>query len=362
MGSAEREHGGREQREHGGIDARELARLGLADGEVLDFSVNLNPYGPCATVRAAIERCDVSRYPDPEHGAARRAIAHACAVDASAVLLGNGATELLWTLVRVLAPSGASAVIAEPAFSEVRAACEALGVAVHGVRGDRAREYVPAPDVLVETVRRTGAAFVYLCNPSTPIGAATAAPVLAELAIRLRPAWLLLDESFLSLSDAHADAQVALPPNVVRVRSLTKDHAIAGIRLGYALAPAEIVRVASLARPSWNVSTPAQAAAVAAMASAAFVADSRDRIAHDRAALVRGLRALGLEPYASAAPYVAFDVRADADAAALRERLLVRRRVLVRACGSFGLSQVLRVAVRPEAERAQLLAALQAEL
>lgn len=344
-------------REHGGIDRRVLATLGLDGAEVLDLSVNLNPYGPCATVREAIERCDVRDYPDCEQ--AQRAIAAACGVDAEGVLLGNGATELLWTLVRVLAQGARSVVIAEPAFSELRAACEAQGHAVHGVRGQRARDYVPEASELIDAASRTQAAFVYLCNPSTPIGAAIGVGELAELATQLRPRWLLLDESFLSLSDAHADAAVPLPPNVVRVRSLTKDHAIAGLRLGYALAPRQVVRAAQAARPSWTVSAPAQLAAVVAIDEGAFVAASRARIAQDREALVRGLRALGHSPFGSAAPYVAFEVQC---ATALRDRLLARQRVLVRACGSFGLPHVVRVAVRPELERARLLSALEAEL
>ena len=103
------------------------------------------------------------------------------------------------------------------------------------------------------------------------------------------------------------------------------------------------------------VHEPAQAAALAALSEEGFVAASRTRLADDRESLRRGLERLGLAPLPSVAPYLLFRA---GDAAALRTRLL-RRRVLVRDCASFGLPGFVRVAARPAHDREALLAALE---
>ncbi|HET9551539.1 MAG TPA: aminotransferase class I/II-fold pyridoxal phosphate-dependent enzyme, partial [Anaeromyxobacteraceae bacterium] len=111
-------------------------------------------------------------------------------------------------------------------------------------------------------------------------------------------------------------------------------------------------------RPAWSTSAPAQAAALAALDEEPFVAESRERLRQDREALAEGLRALGLRPLPSVAPYLAFEAP---EAVALRARLM-RHGLLVRDCASFGLPGWLRVAARPAAERERLLAALAKEM
>src|SRR5438874_379102 len=81
---------------------------------------------------------------------------------------------------------------------------------------------------------------LYLANPATPSGRAVAHEAVARLATRLTRTTLVLDESFLSLSERADDATRPLPANVVRVRSLTKDHALPGLRIGYLVAAREI--------------------------------------------------------------------------------------------------------------------------
>jgi histidinol-phosphate/aromatic aminotransferase/cobyric acid decarboxylase-like protein len=169
---------------------------------------------------------------------------------------------------------------------------------------------------------------------------------------------VILDESFLSLSDRSDEAALPLPENVVRLRSITKEHAIPGVRAGYLLAPAPLARAVEATRPAWSTSSLAQAAALAALGAGRFVAESRARLRRDREETAAALRALGLAPLPSVAPYLVFHA---GDATGLRRRLLGRR-ILVRDCASFGLAGYVRVAARPAAERARLADALSKEL
>jgi histidinol-phosphate/aromatic aminotransferase/cobyric acid decarboxylase-like protein len=274
------------------------------------------------------------------------------------VVVGNGAADLLWTLARVLVRPCAPVVVVEPTFAEFRAACELAGA--HIVEYRAAAETAFAVDL--EAVERRAvdadARVVYLCFPATPTGAYVSVERVAEFAARRAQMTIVLDQAFLSLSE-HADDELRpVPSNVVRVRSLTKDHAIAGVRLGYLLANADLARRVEAARPPWTTSSIAQAAGLAALAATDFVEATRAKLLVDRDELALGLRKLGLEPVPSAATFFVFSV---GDAAALRARLLGRH-VVVRDCASFGMPGFLRVAARPKADRERLLAALREEL
>lgn len=345
-------------RAHGGLDAAELAALGLVPDAVLDFSVNTNPYGPCPEVLAAIRAAPLDRYPDPTAREGRAAIAAALDVSPEAVALGNGAADLLWTLARLLAPAGAAAVVVAPAFSEFAAGVRAAGGRVREWRAlpeDGFRMDLGAAGALAAA---SGARALYLCTPTTPTGATVRAAAVAAWAAAHPEVTVVLDQSFLALGDHAEDAAVPMPENVVRVRSLTKDHAIPAVRVGYLIARPELVARLEAARPAWTTSGLAEAAAIAAVRAGRFVAASRLRLLEDRAGLVTRLARLGLAPSPSAAPFLAFAVR---DAAGLRRRLLAGHGILVRDCASFGLEGWVRVAVKPPPALDRLVAALEVE-
>ncbi|HEX9400235.1 MAG TPA: histidinol-phosphate transaminase [Anaeromyxobacter sp.] len=345
-------------RVHGGPVAAELTELGLSPDRLVDFSVNVNPYGPAPSVAEAARRADLARYPDPDATAVRAALGRRWQVPAEAVFFAHGAAQLLWELARHVARSGAPALIVEPAFSEFRAGLLASGGEPVTWRASVERGLALDLAGVSEALGRSRAAAAYLAAPTSPAGLPVAAADVARLADAHPDVLLVLDESFLALSDRHRDADVPLPPNVARVRSMTKEHAIAGLRVGYLLAEPSLVAALEAARPSWSTSAPAQAAALAALAEDEFVAASRARLADDREALRRGLERLGFAPLPSIAPYLAFQA---GDAAALRGRLL-RRGILVRDCASFGLPGFVRVAARPPRDRDMLLAALEEEV
>lgn len=343
-------------RVHGGLDPEELRQLGIDPSTVLDCSAAINPYGPCEPIARAIRQAGVHRYPDPHGHAARRALATWLGVTPPRVVLGHGATELLWQLVDTLAAGGGRpVVIGAPAFGEVRAACDAREVAVLEVRGAPGAAFAANLEDVFERAVHANAALIYVCNPSTPVGVPMDAGALAALAARHPALPIVLDESFLSLSDHHAAARQPLPQHVIRLRSLTKDHAVPGIRVGYAIAPAALVERIEARRPAWMLSAPALAVAQQAPEGAAFVEQSRRRLADDRAHLLAGLAGLGLQALPSVAPYVAVTVP---DAPRLRTELLRDERVLVRDCSSFGMPRQVRIAVRPASDLQRLLAAL----
>jgi histidinol-phosphate/aromatic aminotransferase/cobyric acid decarboxylase-like protein len=346
-------------RQHGGLSDAELAAHDLPADEVLDFSSSTNPYGPAPAMRRALQEAAIGRYPDSSGWRARQALGKLLELPGDRIVLGNGAADLLWSLARALLGPGDRALIVEPTFCEFGAAVRAVGAERVEWRSCVERAFAIDLAEVAARVRDTGAQVVYLCSPNTPTGSALAAEAIAEFARSQPGVHLILDQSFLSLSELHHEAALPLPENVAVVRSLTKDHGIPGVRVGYLLAAPELCRAIELGRPAWTTSAFAQAAVLASCECQAFVHESRERLLEDRRELARDLTGLGIQTFASSTTFLLARLPELAD---LRARLLARHRVLVRDCASFGLPGFMRLAAKPDVARRRLLAALRAEV
>lgn len=344
---------------HGGLRAAELRELGLEPSDIVDFSVSCNPYGPCAEMARAIRSAPIDRYPDPAATEAREALASSLGLEASQLALGNGAAELLWTLARVLVKPSANVLVVEPTFGEFRRAARQSGGRIHEWRARDSDRFTVQLDAIARALCQCEAEVVYLCAPYTPTGASCSADAAVQLCRAHPSVFLIIDQSFLSLSEGFADASTRFPGNAGCVRSLTKDHAIAGTRVGYLIADPRVVACVESSRASWTTSAAAQAAVIAACRTGDFVARSRTLLLADRAQLAESLVGLGLQPVPSTTGFLL--VRTG-NAGALRQRLLGRHRVLVRDCRSFDLPDYIRLAARPRAERERLISALRQEL
>jgi histidinol-phosphate aminotransferase len=346
-------------RTHGGLDDAELTSLGLAPDELLDFSSSTNPYGPSPSMLRALQGAAVGRYPDVSGRRARLALSGATGAPSDELVLGNGAADLLWSIARCLLGPGARVCIVEPTFSEFRAAARALGAEISEWRSRVEDAFEVDLAAVGERVRAAGASVLYLCSPNTPTGHASSAVQLRRFAAQHSGLTIVLDQSFLSLSELHADAAERFPSNVVLVRSLTKDHGIPGVRVGYVSAAPALCQAIEAGRPAWTTSAFAQAAVLESCRAGGFVAECRERLLDDRRELARDLAALGLQTFPSRTTFLLVRVP---DLAALRPRLMARHRVVVRDCTSFGLPGFMRLGAKPAAARARLVAALREEL
>ncbi|MCD8190423.1 MAG: threonine-phosphate decarboxylase CobD [Clostridiales bacterium] len=329
--------------------------------ELLDFSASLNPLGmPEEVARAAVEGVSAAdRYPDPQCRALRRAIAGAEGVSPEMVFCGNGAAELLDRLALALRPH--RAMVLAPTFGEYERSLRANGCKVISHYLKPEREFDVTEDLL--RVLRPGLDLLVLCNPNNPTGRTIPAPLLAELCRRCQAqdTTLVVDESFLSLTDAEYQTDLrpllAECPRLVLLRSLTKSHAMPGLRLGYLLCgdPALLERVVQAGQP-WGVSVPAQCAGVAAMHRPDWPRLGREMVQPQRRRLTEELRKLGFRVWDSRANYLLFYSARWTD---LQEQLL-QRDVLIRDCADFaGLGTgYYRIAVRTEAENTRLLQTL----
>lgn len=349
---------------HGGLLDDELAQLGLRHEQVLDLSVNVNPYGSSSVVIEAIRAASIERYPDPKATAARRSLARWLGVSAEQVVVGNGAVDLIWSLARCLVSPGDRVLVVEPTFSELRTAAMHVGARVIEHRLEPQNDFSLDPGALDVALHAQKPRLAYLCTPGNPTGKVMPIDILVRLAEAHPQTRFIVDLSFSSLSEGHRDDAVRTSERIIWLRSLTKDFALAGLRVGFAVAPPPIVALIENSRPPWSVNALAQAAACAATTAdaQAFVAQSRTKLIRDRAELERALRQLGLRTHPSQTLYSLVALGPRRRASALREALLTRHAILIRDATSFGLPHHARICARPAELLPRLLQALAREL
>jgi L-threonine-O-3-phosphate decarboxylase len=340
---------------HGGVSAAELAALGRSPEAVLDFSVNINPLGPPPAVVAAVRQACWTSYPDDGVPALRRALARRDGVSEQQVVVGNGSVELLWLIaIAFLAPSE-PVVVVGPTFGEYARAARIAGAVVREYRAPPERDFAIDTTAVSALARAVQARVLFLANPNNPTGALLSASVLGELAARFPTTLLVIDEAYRAFVDDPPDSRALLErENVILLRSLTKEYALPGLRLGYALAAASLARVLDAVRPPWNVNAVAAAAGLAALAESDYRERTRAVVREARAYLEAELRRRGFRVVPSAANYLLVEV---GDGARLRAALLARG-ICVRDCASFGLPGFIRIGVRTRSDCARLIAAL----
>jgi len=335
---------------HGGVTDEELAAALACGQELVDLSASLNPYGPHPDVLAAARAAIVQRYPEADAHTLRRRYAEAIGLESAQVLAGNGSTELIYLVARALAPPGATALVVGPTFGEYRAAAEAADLAMVEWQS-QAPSFEVRLDALIDCVGRSKPRVVFLCNPNNPTGALLSREEVALVheIVGDHGGTLVVDEAYMEFAWPAVEATRS-QPGLAIVRSLTKLHAIPGLRLGFLVADADLIDAVERQQPSWSVSAPATAAGIEALRQEEFARESRERVAGTRDRLKARLSAAGLILGRSAANFLLIEA---GDAVRARAALLERGWV-VRDCTSFGLPGHIRVAI-PRDEQADLL-------
>ena len=358
-------HSKHERPVHGGLNYAELELLGLRPEEVTDFSASINPLGPSRVALEAARQVNLAAYPDPDCLELRRAIGDSLNIDPEKVLPGNGSTELIHLLARAFLAPDDTALIFAPTFGEYVAACRTEGVEPvsllpQGAGQPEARFRWDIPWAL-DCISDHGPAIVFLCNPNNPTGVYLGEDEVRRIAEALQGfGVLVLDEAYLPFVNERWDSSFLLSlGNVVLLRSMTKDYALTGLRLGYLLAAEDIVRRVRRFQYSWSVNAAAQAAGIAALAGREHVERGRSVVDGGKEYLTQVASDLGIECPPAAANFLLLNVGC---AHEVREALLLRHRICVRDCTSFGLPEYIRIGIRTMDDNRRLAEALKSVL
>ena len=343
--------------DHGGLDLAELRALGLEPSEVVDFRASVNPLGVSPLVARALADVDPSVYPDRECILLREALAAKNDCPVERILVGNGSTELIHLIARASLGATDPALVFGPTFGEYEASITLNCATMHWITADEGNGFHWDIDEAIETIRLLAPKLVFLCNLNNPTGVLLDEESVGKVADAVGlHGILVVDQAYLPFvpdgwnSDALVDRD-----NVVVLRSMTKDHALAGLRVGYLMATEQFIERVEGYQPSWSVNAYAQAAALASLADDEHVQRAREVVVQAKSYLEAVLPDMGIPVLPSAANFLLAKV---GDATTVRLNLL-KLGICVRDCSSFGLPTYIRIGMRKLDDCQRMVTALQ---
>ncbi len=343
--------------EHGGNIHKVLRRLADGHGRILDFSANINPLGPPEWFRPFISSQleNLIHYPDPENRQLIKAIADHQGIAEDQVVVGNGTTELLYLITRILPAK--RAVIPVPSYIDYVRAARLGGLAVTTFAMPEASDFALDCTALHNSLRPGDLAII--ATPNNPTGRTTDRDSLLALIGDCPECYFLIDEAFLDFQEGVSSLS-GRTANVLTLNSMTKFYGVPGLRLGYATLPPALARLMRENLPPWTVNSLAQAVGAKALGDRDYQDRSRRVCDALRQALEHDLAEFPqLKVYPSAANYLFVKIQTGGDAARLADFCL-ERGIMIRRCDNYeGLDRsFFRVAVRSRQENQQLVEVL----
>jgi histidinol-phosphate aminotransferase len=319
------------------------------------LNTNECPYPPSPRVAEALRHeiggdgAPLRLYPDPKSSRLRAAVARHHGLGEENVLVGNGSDDVLNLLVRVFGGPSAPVGFTVPSYSLYPVLAAMADAPARVIELDRTMQ------LPVAAITRCQAPVFFLTSPNAPTGIGFANDAI-EAVLADYPGVLVVDEAYAPFARENAVALLALHPRLVVTRTLSKAHALAGLRVGYALADPGLIGLLDRVRDSYNVGRLAQAAALAALGDPAYYAAVVARIAGTRDAFAAACSARGWFTYPSEANFVFTEPRdavgaAGATVARALYEFLLTRRILVRHFPGHALTApFLRVSIGTDAE------------
>ena len=343
-------------------------RYGVPVEQVVRFDLNTSPTPTRLVARLLAEghfAPVLSEYPPGDYRRLVEAAASAYGVGIDEIVPGAGADEIIEMAAKAFLDPGGSAVVPIPSFSMYRIATEQRGGTVIPVP----RLGPEADFALDEPAMRAAAAkasLVWLCNPNNPTGAAEPAggterlleAIAADAAAEDRqPAWVVMDEAYSEFSGVTALPLRTRFPNLVVIRTASKAYALAGLRVGFAIAVPETLARIALYRPPGSISIISETVVTQALLDGTEMRENVARVDLERPRLSDGLRDVGWKPYPSVANFILVDFGTPARAAAVADALLHRGLVPRTFGAAHPLAHCLRLTIRTTAENDRMIAA-----
>lgn len=351
---------------HGG-QLRDIAeRFNIPAEDLIDFSANINPGGPPPSVIPALHAAlddpsTLTLYPDLQSTGLRSSIARHLGLTPQHILVANGFVPLLDAVLRTLPLR--TCLLPVPAFLEYRKALTRARIAItpHPLPAETSFSYNP------QAMLAPNHDAILLANPQNPSGVSHSAAFLRGListAARSSTS-VLLDEAFIDYTPGNSLAlAVDDIPNLIVFRSVTKFHAIPGLRVAYAVAAPKLAAAISANLPPWPITTLASTAVIAALSDSAYAATSRSENTVRRSDLRQRLTDLGLAAYPSDANFLLFRIPSAIDPDAFWQQMIARHGIVLRSCANYESLPPghFRAAVLTPPKNAQLATAIAASL
>ncbi len=335
---------------------------------IIKLASNENPLGPSAKTLSAMRKVGKTLflYPDGASVSLRAALAKQAKVASDRVIIGEGSDELIEMLGKAFLNPGDSIVVSEHAFIRYRMAAELMGAEIITTR---MRNYTHDLSAMASAIKEN-TKLLFIANPNNPTGTYNTQSELVCLLkqvghlneSRAVPVLIIVDEAYYEYARAlQGDYPETLAlqkafPHLLTLRTFSKAHALAGLRVGYAYGDPEVIRALDRVRPPFNVSTLGQAGAEASLGDQAHIQRAIRLLKVERQATLPALAKLGLPVIPSVGNFVLIDVspRRGKD---LFDSLLSRG-IIVRSMDEYGFPNHIRVTYGLPKENKEFLKAL----
>ncbi|MDR1916988.1 MAG: aminotransferase class I/II-fold pyridoxal phosphate-dependent enzyme [Synergistaceae bacterium] len=334
----------------------------LADhASVIDFSSNINPFGPPDyALRAAGDSLAlIKKYPDTDETEIRRAFAEWLGKIPDAFVFGNGASEMIRAVMESVRPG--RVLIPAPTFSEYAESARLLGIEVVEIPSDAEKQFAFDVERIVKIFARHD--LLIICQPNNPTGISWTEgelDVLLDLC-RERGGYMMADECFLNLTYPQAPSclRAVGDKNIIVLRAITKDFAAPGLRVGFTVSHPDMARVIRSHIQPWPLNCVGEAYAIAcARRPEPFLSESARHISFLREDMLRKLRGMGYWVCPSDVNFIL--ARSGAESSDEIYSRLLKSSILIRRCSNFSNmdGRFFRLAVRPEDEQEKLFSEL----
>jgi len=350
----------------GGRPISEVARdYGLDESKIVKLASNENPLGMPQSAQDAMIKAaaDLGRYPDSNGFELKKVLSERLGVPADWVTLGNGSNDILELAARAVAQAGDEIIFSRHAFAVYPLATQAVGA--------RSIEVAPTSlyghdlPAMLSAIKASGdkAKLVFIANPNNPTGSYLTAKEIEDFLVAVPSnVVVVLDEAYneyLSPEQRYdAIAWVKRFPNMILSRSFSKAYGLAGLRIGYGVAQAHVTDLLNRIRQPFNVNSLAQAAAIAAFQDTAFLQKGFELNRAGYKQLTQSFDKLNLSYLTSAGNFVLVKVGDDDEAGNRINLALLKRGIIVRPVGNYGLPQWLRISIGLPEENAAFIDAL----
>lgn len=344
---------------HGG-DVKSAEELfGLPADGFLDYSSNMNPWGPPKVVENLFKQQwhKIIQYPDPAVRDLRKKLSQTYDVPEECILVGNGAAELIDLTVRMIRPDVTA--VAAPSFSEYEEAAEKVDSRIVHIPLLAEYDFELQVNHLEQALEQSN--LVFLGHPNNPNGSLLPQSVIE--ALRSSSNQVIIDEAFMDFIPDEASFSMlkyaAQNENVYVVRSMTKFFAVPGIRLGFIVAHPKRIEQLKQLQVQWSVNYMAQLIGTAVLEEHEYIASTRSWLQEERPWFIQQLREIGFKVFPSVTNYVLFSLPQGWTIQALQQRL-GQRGILVRDASLFpGLDTSYgRLAIRLRADNLKLISIL----
>jgi histidinol-phosphate aminotransferase len=343
-----------------GRPIEEVAReLNLPAQEIIKLASNENPLGPSPAALAAMEKAlqTLHLYPDGNAFYLKRKLAEKLGLEVSNLILGNGSNEIIEFVGHALMAPGLDVIVSQYCFAIYPIIAKLFGANVITVPAVRHGHDLPGMLRAVTPQTRV----IFVANPNNPTGTLASREDVVELINNIPPqALLVMDEAYIEFLNDPMDLlpliRLGLKPNLLLMRTFSKIHGLAGLRLGYGMGHPDLIAALEKVRQPFNINSIVQAGALAALDDEEHVHRTRDNNAQGMRFFENELPRAGMSYVPSAANFLLVQV-GEGDRI-FRE--LQKLGVITRPMSGYGLPQFIRVSIGTPAENAKCLDALKA--